>query len=399
MLRHNPDMDESSFFIEMCYGVKRMKLLCHKGLVYYDLCHGGKALAQRENVGFDLTKSVVCPSFIEDLTAKGVSLRMTDSHTGNHREDDFTTLETIQRFLGLVYYDFCHGGKALAQRENIGFDLTKSIVCPSFIEDLTAKGVSLRMTDSHTGNHREDDFTTLETIRRFLVSYCLLVLRRQVVVDNAINQRARELLKVIEQMRGGCDVINEKEQARVQECTELNLKVVSKVGPYVAMELVQSNDMGKLVVKLVSSAIFYGRCHAFQEVASVKEPFDIIKIPHASCAALISKKFKNRVMNEFCKEKGIKREYIMARTPQENEVAERRNRTLIENKPMITGGGPEWLFDIDALSELMNYALVLAGINSNDFAGKGASFDAEDTGIFDDAYDDRDKGAEVDYNN
>nr|GEZ75005.1 ribonuclease H-like domain-containing protein [Tanacetum cinerariifolium] len=41
-------------------------------------------------------------------------------------------------------------------------------------------------------------------------------------------------------------------------------------------------------------------------------------------------KFKNRVMNEFCEETGIKREYSMARTPQQNEVAERRNRTLIE---------------------------------------------------------------------
>nr|GEV49534.1 hypothetical protein [Tanacetum cinerariifolium] len=40
--------------------------------------------------------------------------------------------------------------------------------------------------------------------------------------------------------------------------------------------------------------------------------------------------FKNRVMNEFCEEKGIKREYSMARTPQQNEVGERRNKTLIE---------------------------------------------------------------------
>nr|GEX59424.1 hypothetical protein [Tanacetum cinerariifolium] len=250
---------------------------------------------------------------------------------------------------------------------------------------------------------------------------------------------------------------------------------------------------------------------------------------------ITGKEFKNRVMNEFCKEKGIKREYIVARTPQQNRVAERRNRTLIEaartlladsklpttfwaeaintacyvqnrvlvvtphfktphelfkgifvgystiskafrvyntrtrkveenlhitfleNKPMIVGGGPEWLFDIDALSKLMNYAPVPAGTHSNDFAGKGASFDAdsdghnkdkhgssqasksdnqerpnaesstktvntvrpvntatptyvdypsdhlkpdlEDTRIFDDAYDDRDKGAESDYNN
>ncbi|GJU83255.1 putative ribonuclease H-like domain-containing protein [Tanacetum coccineum] len=40
--------------------------------------------------------------------------------------------------------------------------------------------------------------------------------------------------------------------------------------------------------------------------------------------------FKNHVMDEFCREKGIKREYSVARTPQQNGVAERKNRTLIE---------------------------------------------------------------------
>ncbi|GKC68268.1 putative ribonuclease H-like domain-containing protein [Tanacetum coccineum] len=40
--------------------------------------------------------------------------------------------------------------------------------------------------------------------------------------------------------------------------------------------------------------------------------------------------FKNRVMSEFCEQKGIKREFSIARTPQQNGVAERSNRTLIE---------------------------------------------------------------------
>ncbi|GJR26927.1 retrovirus-related pol polyprotein from transposon TNT 1-94 [Tanacetum coccineum] len=35
-------------------------------------------------------------------------------------------------------------------------------------------------------------------------------------------------------------------------------------------------------------------------------------------------------MSEFCEKKGIKREFSVARTPQQNGVAERRNRTLIE---------------------------------------------------------------------
>ncbi|GKF51227.1 putative ribonuclease H-like domain-containing protein, partial [Tanacetum coccineum] len=39
---------------------------------------------------------------------------------------------------------------------------------------------------------------------------------------------------------------------------------------------------------------------------------------------------KNNVMDELCKEKGIKREYSVARTPQQNGVAKRKNRTLIK---------------------------------------------------------------------
>ncbi|GKB29178.1 putative ribonuclease H-like domain-containing protein [Tanacetum coccineum] len=40
--------------------------------------------------------------------------------------------------------------------------------------------------------------------------------------------------------------------------------------------------------------------------------------------------FKNKEMIQFCERKGIKREFIVARTPQQNGVAERKNRTLIE---------------------------------------------------------------------
>ncbi|GJZ25843.1 ribonuclease H-like domain-containing protein, partial [Tanacetum coccineum] len=40
--------------------------------------------------------------------------------------------------------------------------------------------------------------------------------------------------------------------------------------------------------------------------------------------------FKNKEMNQFCERKGIKRDFSVARTPQQNGVAERKNRTLIE---------------------------------------------------------------------
>ncbi|GJY47068.1 retrovirus-related pol polyprotein from transposon TNT 1-94 [Tanacetum coccineum] len=195
--------------------------------------------------------------------------------------------------------------------------------------------------------------------------------------------------------------------------------------------------------------------------------------------------FKNRVMNEFYEQKGIKREYSIARTPQQNGVAKRRNKTLIEaartmladaklpttfwaeavntacyvqnrviivkphnktpyelfrgrtpalsfmrpfgchvfilntldhlgkfdgksddgffvgysltskafrvynirtrrveenlhirfleDKPIVSGNGQKWLFDIDSLIKSMNYVPVIAGTNSNDFAGSKVS--------------------------
>ncbi|GJR76495.1 putative ribonuclease H-like domain-containing protein [Tanacetum coccineum] len=198
--------------------------------------------------------------------------------------------------------------------------------------------------------------------------------------------------------------------------------------------------------------------------------------------------FKNKVMDDFCREKGIKREYSVANTPQQNGVAERRNMTLIEaartmlvdsklpttfwaeavstacyvqnrvlvvkphnktpyelfrgfkpalsfmrpfgchvtilntldnlgkfdgksdegffvgyslsskafrvyntrtrrveenlhigfleNKPMIEGNGLKWLFDIDSLTQSMNYVPVAAGTISNESAGTQGELNA-----------------------
>ncbi|GJT19282.1 putative ribonuclease H-like domain-containing protein [Tanacetum coccineum] len=104
-------------------------------------------------------------------------------------------------------------------------------------------------------------------------------------------------------------------------------------------------------------------------------------------------KFKNRVMCEFCEKKGIKREFSVAKTRQQNGVAKRRNRTLIEavgtmkveenlhvrfleDKPIIASDRPKWLFDIDVLTKSMNYVPVVAGTNSNDFVGTKESIGA-----------------------
>nr|GEX13981.1 hypothetical protein [Tanacetum cinerariifolium] len=55
-------------------------------------------------------------------------------------------------------------GKALAEKENAGFDIARHL--PWFHRRPPAKGVGLRVADSQTGNNPKDDFTPLEIIRR-----------------------------------------------------------------------------------------------------------------------------------------------------------------------------------------------------------------------------------------
>ncbi|GJV10004.1 hypothetical protein Tco_1351545 [Tanacetum coccineum] len=70
-----------------------------------------ESLGREENVGFDLVRRYLCLSFIKGCTAEGVGLRVANSHTGNHRGDDFTSLETIHRFLGII------GSRSLSSSE------------------------------------------------------------------------------------------------------------------------------------------------------------------------------------------------------------------------------------------------------------------------------------------
>nr|GEW09620.1 hypothetical protein [Tanacetum cinerariifolium] len=137
--------------------------------------------------------------------------------------------------------------------------------------------------------------------------------------------------------------------------------------------------------------------------------------------------FKNHDLNQFCAMKGIKREFSVARTPQQNGVAKRKNKTLIEaartiigfmrpfecpdtilntldplekfdgkavegflvgysvnskafrvfnsrtrivqetlhinflnNQPYVAGNGPKWLFDINTLTQSINYQPIVA---------------------------------------
>ncbi|GJV27895.1 hypothetical protein Tco_1384343 [Tanacetum coccineum] len=193
---------------------------------------------------------------------------------------------------------------------------------------------------------------------------------RQAVMDNAVNRRSRELLEVIEKLRGEVDVMRARKLAREEECEGLQAKceaamtdfdknlvvlllrekmsslaaeakehkgnlnrlmlesqkwsgyqvslseleskvasleaekanleateaslsqeikevkhdkreVVYKVVPYACMELLHSDELGRLVRKLVSLAITFGSCRAYEQVARIarmNEPFDLSKV-------------------------------------------------------------------------------------------------------------------------
>ncbi|GKD23850.1 putative ribonuclease H-like domain-containing protein, partial [Tanacetum coccineum] len=57
---------------------------------------------------------------------------------------------------------------------------------------------------------------------------------------------------------------------------------------------------------------------------------------------------------------------------------------FLEDKPIMAGDGPKWLFDIDVLTKSMNYVPVVAGTNSNDFVGTensiGVGHSSKETG-------------------
>ncbi|GJV73135.1 putative ribonuclease H-like domain-containing protein [Tanacetum coccineum] len=61
------------------------------------------------------------------------------------------------------------------------------------------------------------------------------------------------------------------------------------------------------------------------------------------------------------------------------KVEENLHITILENKPNVAGSGPDWLFDIDLLTNSMNYEPVTAGNQTNKNAGIKDNVDAVPT--------------------
>ncbi|GJQ91397.1 putative ribonuclease H-like domain-containing protein [Tanacetum coccineum] len=81
--------------------------------------------------------------------------------------------------------------------------------------------------------------------------------------------------------------------------------------------------------------------------------------------------FKNSIMNQFCKIKGIKREFSVARTPQQNRVAERKNRTQIEaaRTMLVDSKLPTtfWAEAVNTACYLLNRVLVIEPQNKTPY--------------------------------
>ncbi|GJU35670.1 hypothetical protein Tco_1184024 [Tanacetum coccineum] len=65
-------------------------------------------------------------------------------------------------------------------------------------------------------------------------------------------------------------------------------------------------------------------------------------------------------------------------------VEENLHIRFSESTPNAVGSGPDWLFDIDALTRTMNYEPIVAGTQSNVFAGTKASDNADPKSSHDD---------------
>nr|GEV87158.1 hypothetical protein [Tanacetum cinerariifolium] len=74
---------------------------------------------------------------------------------------------------------------------------------------------------------------------------------------------------------------------------------------------------------------------------------------------------KNNDLNQFCRMKGIKREFSVSRTPQQNGIAERKNRTLIEAARTMLADS---LLPIPFWAEAVNTACYIQNRNTDEDA-------------------------------
>ncbi|GJZ64075.1 ribonuclease H-like domain-containing protein [Tanacetum coccineum] len=96
----------------------------------------------------------------------------------------------------------------------------------------------------------------------------------------------------------------------------------------------------------------------------LKHKVKIIRCDHGT-------EFKNHAMNELCAKKRIKRKFSVARTPQQNGVAERKNRTLFKTTRTMLAASllpiPFWADAVNTACYVLNRVLVTKPQNNTPY--------------------------------
>nr|GFB75353.1 hypothetical protein [Tanacetum cinerariifolium] len=80
-------------------------------------------------------------------------------------------------------------------------------------------------------------------------------------------------------------------------------------------------------------------------------------------------KFKGKAVEGFLVRYFVTSKAFRVFNTKTRKVEENLHVWFLENKPNVAGIGPNWLFDIDSLTNSMNYILVFAGIQTDKNAG------------------------------
>nr|GEW74834.1 hypothetical protein [Tanacetum cinerariifolium] len=133
---------------------------------------------------------------------------------------------------------------------------------------------------------------------------------------------------------------------------------------YVNFKTINKLVKGNIVRGLPSKVFFLA---SKDETASVLKTFiigleNLLSLKAKTIRCDNGTKFKNTELNQFCRLKGIKKEFSVPRIPQQNGIAERKNRTLIEAVKTLLADSllpiPFWAEAVNTACYVQNRVLV-----------------------------------------
>nr|GEU36105.1 ribonuclease H-like domain-containing protein [Tanacetum cinerariifolium] len=221
--------------------------------------------------------------------------------------------------------------------------------------DTTASGIST----THTQEDKQIDPDNLEEMDLHWEMAMLTIRARRFMkrTDRSLDMNGRRI--GFDKTKVEC--FNCHKMATLQENAELQGIKTTEI--YQAEEETPTNYA---FMALTSSGSFSSSASE-GETSRILKTFIIVIENQLDCKVKVIRsdnetEFKNSVMTQFCDDKGIKREYSVARTPQQNRVAERRNKTLIEaaRTMLVDSKLPTtfWAETVNTACYVLNKALV-----------------------------------------